>query len=211
MNRFAAYLIPYIAERRRNPGEDIISTIVGGDIDGEPISDKDAIQMCTALVLGGLDTVIAFMSFVMHHLAQNPRTRRYIREHLADTSQIVEELSRRFPVGTNARLVKSDYVFHGVQLKAGDLIAAPQILHALDERVYERSLDVDFGRNPAGYCTFGHGPHQCPGAFLAKAEVKILLEEWLPRIPDFELQPGADIHVSTGVTSGIFSLPLRWR
>lgn len=210
MGKFAAYLAPYIAERRRNPGADIISTIVGGEIDGAPITDGDATQMCTALVLGGLDTVIAFMSFVMHHLASHPGDRRYVREHLGDIDQIIEELCRRFPVGTNARLVKSDQIFHGVELKAGDLIAAPQILHSVDERVYDRPLETDFARNPAGYCTFGHGPHRCPGAYLAKAEVKILLEEWLPRIPDFELEPGADIHVSTGVTAGIFKLPLRW-
>jgi cytochrome P450 len=210
MGQFTAYLSPYIAERRLRPGPDMISTIVSSEIDGRPITDADAIQMCTALVLGGLDTVIAFMSFTMHYLAGSPVARRFILENPGKIDDVVEELCRRFPVGTNARLVTSDLLFHGVQLKAGDLISMPQILHSLDEQVYERPLEVDFARNPAGYCTFGHGPHRCPGAFLAKAEVRILLQEWLPRIPDFELEPDARIHVSTGVTAGIFRLPLRW-
>jgi cytochrome P450 len=86
----------------------------------------------------------------------------------------------------------------------------PQVLHNLDERAYERPLEVDFSRNPGGYVTFGQGVHRCPGSFLAKSEVMILLEEWLPRIPDFELAPDAKIEIATGTTSGIFNLPLRW-
>lgn len=71
-------------------------------------------------------------------------------------------------------------------------------------------MEVDFKRNSAGYVTFGQGIHHCPGSFLAKTEVTILLEEWLPRIPDFEIQPGANVTVSTGTTSGILNLPLMW-
>ena len=86
----------------------------------------------------------------------------------------------------------------------------PQILHALDDALYSNPLEVDFNRNTAGYCTFGHGVHRCPGAFLAKMEIRILIEEWLRRIPDFAIEPGASTPVMTGITSGIFNLPLRW-
>jgi cytochrome P450 len=86
----------------------------------------------------------------------------------------------------------------------------PQVLLSLDERIYPRPLQVDFSRNSGGYVTFGQGVHRCPGSYLAKTEVAILLEEWLPRIPDFEVEPGAEIAVSTGTTSGILNLPLRW-
>lgn len=210
MGRFADYLLPYIRARRQKPGSDMISTIVSGVIDERPITDDEAIQMCTALVLGGLDTVIAFMSFTMNYLARSPESRRYILENPREISNVVEELFRRFPVGTNMRLVKEDYEFHGVLLKEDDLISMPQILHSLDEHIYEKPLEIDFTRNAAGYCAFGHGVHHCPGSFLAKVEIRVLLEEWLPRIPNFELEPGAPISVSTGVTSGIFHLPLRW-
>lgn len=209
MGKFAAYLLPYIEARRGTPGDDLISSMLAGKIGDRTISDDEAIQMCTALVLAGLDTVIAFMSFAMNHLAGNPRSRRYVLDNLREINHVVEELCRRFPVGTNARLVREDYEFHGLLLKGDDLISMPQILHSLDERIYERPLEVDFRRNPGGYCTFGHGVHHCPGSFLAKLEIRILLEEWLPRIPEFELQHGTAIRVSTGVTSGIFNLPLR--
>jgi camphor 5-monooxygenase len=210
MGRFAAYLSPYIHARRAAPGADLISTIASGSIDRRPISDDESVQMCTALVLGGLDTVIAFMSFTMNFLARSPDSRRHILQKPEQMPAVIEELFRRFPVGTNMRLVNEDYEFHGVLLKGGDLISMPQILHSLDERIYATPLDVDFTRNTAGYSAFGHGVHRCPGSFLAKTEIRVLLEEWLPRIPDFSIDGDAPISVSTGVTSGIFKLPLRW-
>ena len=210
MANFANYLKPYIEERRKQPEGDLISAVAGGSIEGRPITLEEAIAMGSTLLIGGLDTVMAFMGFIMNHLAGAPEARRYIREHREKTSDIVEELFRRFPVGTNVRRVTEDLDFHGVHLAGDDLMCMPQVLLSLDERIYEHPLEVDFSRNSGGYVTFGHGVHRCPGSFLAKTEVTILLEEWLPRIPDFEVEPGTEITVSTGTTSGIFNLPLRW-
>jgi len=110
----------------------------------------------------------------------------------------------------NARLVTQDFVFHDTNLKAGDMVSMPQALYSLDETIYERPLEVDFKRNASGYVSFGHGVHRCPGAFLGKSELSIMLEEWIKRIPDFEIPPGVKTHVTSGVTSGIFNLPLHW-
>ena len=210
MAHFSGYLIPYIHQRRKTPGTDILSALVSGQIEGRDVTDDEAIQLCTSIVLGGLDTVITLMSFVMWHLAQSLSARRYLIDQPRAIGGAVEELCRRFPVGTNARLVQEDYLFHGVFLKRDDLISMPQILHALDGSIYSNPLEVDFRRNTADYCTFGHGVHRCPGAFLAKTEIRILIEEWLRRIPEFEIQPGTSPTVTTGITSGIFELPLQW-
>jgi camphor 5-monooxygenase len=210
MANFANYLKPHIEDRRLHPGEDLLSAVAGGSIDGRPITLEEAISMGSTLLIGGLDTVIAFMGFIMNYLAGAPDARAYIRQHRDKTNAVIDELFRRFPVGTNVRRVAEDIDFYGVGLKSDDLICMPQVLHSLDERVYERPMEVDFTRNAAGYVSFGHGVHRCPGSYLAKMEVAILLEEWLPRIPDFEVDSGAEITVSTGTTSGIFNLPLRW-
>jgi cytochrome P450 len=210
MRSFADYLEPLLAERRKSPESDLLSAVATGTIDGRPITSAEAIAVGTTLLIGGLDTVVAFMGFVMHHLAGHPDARSYIRTHREDMHNITEELFRRFPVGTNVRRVTEDLDFYGVNLKRDDLICMPQVLLSLDERIYPRPLQVDFSRNSGGYVTFGQGVHRCPGSYLAKTEVAILLEEWLPRIPDFEVEPGAEIAVSTGTTSGILNLPLRW-
>jgi cytochrome P450 len=207
---FGEYLVPVIAARRANPGTDAISAIVNGVIDGRPISDEEAINMCTSLIIGGLDTVLALMTFTMHYLAKDAKLRHLLVQHPERIPEAVEEFVRRFPIGVNTREVRNDIVLDGVLLKRGDLLTTPQILHAFDESEYSDPLKVDIDRATGGNSAFGHGIHRCPGSFLAKTEIKILLEEWLQRIPDFEIQPGAKITVSPGISSTIRSLPLQW-
>lgn len=210
MGHFAAYLKPYIEERRKTPGDDILSHLVTGQIDGQDVTEEDATQLCSTIVLGGLDTVITLMSFTAWHLAKNAKDRAYLSKNIDKIPAAIEEFCRRFPIGLNVRLITEDFEVGGVSVKEGDLISMPQILYSLDETIYPNPLDVDFGRSTVGYCTFGHGAHRCPGEYLAKLEMRVFLEEWLSRIPDFEIEPGARPVVTTGATTGIFNLPLRW-
>ena len=166
--------------------------------------------MCTSFVIGGLDTTLALMTFSMRHLAGDPDLRRLLAENPARIPDAVEEFCRRFPIGVNTREIRIDHELEGMSLKAGELITTPQILHAFDESEYPDPLTVDIDRNTGGNSAFGHGIHRCPGSFLAKMEVQILIEEWLKHIPEFVIEPGATIVISPGISSTIRSLPLRW-
>lgn len=207
---FAKYLIPILAERRKNPGDDLLSAIAAGEVFGRPVTDDEAVNMGTSFVIGGMDTVLALMSFTMRYLSTDADLRHLLVDQPDRIPDAVEEFVRRFPIGVNTRLIREDYELDGVLLKGGDLITTPQILHAFDEHDYPDPLKVDIDRATGGYSAFGHGIHRCPGSFLAKHELRILLEEWLPRIPDFEIEPGARIVISPGITSTIRHLPLRW-
>lgn len=95
------------------------------------------------------------------------------------------------------------------------MIMVPIGCSGIDERLYPNALDVDFDRPgiiaPNGHPThntFGNGPHKCVGAPLARAEVRIFLEEWLTRIPDFHLDPDAPVTVHMGPVPGIDRLEL---
>jgi cytochrome P450 len=210
MQRFADYLLPLLRERQANPGDDVISAIATARIDGEQISEADAANMATTLVLGGLDTVAALMSFAWDHLARDPDLQALLVAQPDRIRDAVEEVCRRFPVGTNTRVTARDTVIDAVTIKAGDLVTTPQILHALDPREYADPLRFDIDRQTGGYSSFGHGVHRCPGSFLGKTELRIALEEWLTAIPRFRIAEGARVRVSPGVTAGIFSLPLEW-
>lgn len=72
-------------------------------------------------------------------------------------------------------------------------------------------MTVDFKRADTKHLGFGKGMHQCIGAFLARTELRVFLTEWLKRIPDFELQPGAVPRVVPGKVYSMRSLPLRWK
>lgn len=210
MQRFADYLLPILRQRKDQPGPDVLSAIATADIDGRPITEEEAVNMATTLVLGGLDTVAALMSFAWNHLARDPGLQRLLVAQPERIRDAVEEICRRYPVGTNTRLCARDTEIDGVTIRAGDLVTTPQILHALDEREYADPLRFDIDRQTGGYSSFGHGVHRCPGSFLGKTELRIALEEWLAAIPEFGIAPEAKVRVSPGVTAGIFSLPLAW-
>jgi cytochrome P450 len=85
-------------------------------------------------------------------------------------------------------------------------------LTGLDERVVANPLQLDLRRHPIGsHAIFGNGPHSCPGAVLARHELTIFLQEWLRRIPDFEVTPGTVPKTTTGAVSCLTELHLSWK
>lgn len=207
---FGDYLAPYIKQRMASPGEDMLSHMVSGQIDGRPLTFYEAQQLSVQLLIAGLDTVVNFLGYMMLYLAQNPQQRQLLVDDPSLIPAATEELFRRFPLVCIGRLVKRDMVFHGVKLKAGEMILVPSPLHGTDEREHECPMAVDFKRKDVSHSTFGNGPHRCPGAHLARTEVIITIEEWLARIPEFSIAPGAEIVYKGGIVGCIEAVPLVW-
>lgn len=131
--------------------------------------------------------------FALSYLAQNNDLRRRL---VADPSLIEDallEFFRRFPLGSSSREVRRDVEWEGVQLRAGDMVMAPTIVVALDDAMNADPLAFELGRPGRRHSTFGKGSHTCPGAHLARMEMKIVLREWLARIPEFRLAPGSEL------------------
>jgi len=207
---FEDYLGGWIDRRTGGTGEDLLSRLINGRVDGRAVTRDEALKMCNLVLLAGLDTVVNFLGFAMLFLARSPAHRRQLRERPELLPAAVDELLRRYPVVCIAREVTRDMEYEGVLLKKGDMIMIPTMLHGLDERENERPLEVDFHRASADHSTFGGGVHRCAGSFLARAEIRITLEEWLSRIPDFSVAPGWDVRHAGGVVGGVEKLPLVW-
>jgi len=107
------------------------------------------------------------------------------------------------------REVARDIELDGVLLKQGDLSVAPTALCSFPKEGGDW-LAVDFDHKRIQYATFGAGAHYCMGSNLARAEIKVFLEEWLPRIPDFAIAPNAKLEVKVGAAAMMPSLPLVW-
>ncbi|TDU23327.1 cytochrome P450 [Panacagrimonas perspica] len=210
MNGLAAYLEPYLNERRGKDGEDLLSRAANADIAGRPITEAEALNAAIHILMAGLDTVSSLFSFVMLFLAQNPEHRRALVEKPELIPAASLELIRRFPVVTMARQARGDFEIEGTVFKEGDMVAIASQFFNLDPSIYERPLDVDWNRPVHKILTFGHGPHRCPGALLGRNELVIGLQEWLKHIPDFTLEKGADVTVCGGTVSKITRLPLVW-
>lgn len=209
--KLMAYGMAKVAERRANPGNDLISTIVQAEVGGQPIADFPLTGMILLLLLGGLDTVASTLGFYAQFLAAHPEHRRQLVEQPDLIPNANEELLRRYAIAILAREVKADVELGGVTLKAGDMIMVPTPMDGLDENKFADPLTVDFARvKPGANSTFGGGVHRCVGSVLARTELRIFLEEWLKRIPDFSIKPGTNPRVSARSVATITTLELVW-
>lgn len=206
-----AYLGKVFAERRANPGNDMLSHLIAGTIEGgRPLTEQELLGMGALLLAGGLDTVAGMMGFIMIHLAQHDDHRRLLAAHPEMIPNAVEELMRRHQIANIARIVVHDTVLGGVTMKEGDMVLTPTSMAGVDERRYPDPLTVDFDRVDRKSLVFGKGPHQCIGAFLARTELRVFLAEWLKRIPEFAIKLGATVETMPGRANAVHYLPLVW-
>jgi len=209
--KMLGYLSDWIAKRTAEPGDDMISAIIKGKVNGRQMTPEEIIGECSVILLGGLDTVASMMGFIANFLAGAPDIRRELVENPALIPNSIDEMMRRHGVAAPARVVAYDMEIEGVTLKEGDQIYVGSAFHGLDESRWPDALVVDLKRRPKNTQTFGGtGPHRCPGAALARAEVTIFIEEWLKRIPDFSVKPGTRAIAATGNVNGVLSLQLVW-
>jgi cytochrome P450 len=204
------YVDPIIRARRGGTGDDLITVMINAEIDGEPITHEKALGLIALLLLAGLDTVVNFLSFMMIYLARHPELVAELRGDDVKLKRSAEEMFRRFPVVSEARMVAKDQEFKGVALKRGDMILLPTALHGLDEAQNPDPWRVDIERRGMSHTTFGAGPHRCAGMHLARMEVIVTLEEWLKRIPSFGLREGARPVYHSGIVAAVDDVPFVW-
>lgn len=206
------YLDGWVRKRTAEPGDDLISQILAVQVGDRPITHDEAVSECALVLFGGLDTVAGTMSFFARFLATNPEHRRQLIDEPSLIPQAVEELLRRHSIPSVGRQLTQDVEMDGVLMKAGDRLMITVCMHGLDERAWPEPLKVDFKRNVNVHdlLAFGKGIHKCPGANLARAELRVFLEEWLKRIPDFSLKPGDPPITASGGVAGVLHLPLVW-
>ncbi|MBK9012046.1 cytochrome P450 [Novosphingobium sp.] len=210
----AGYLLGHIEQRRAaGPAEDLLSTIVHGEIEGRPLTPPEILSMSLLALVGGLDTVASQLGFVANFLAKNPGHRRELVENPRLIPTACEEFLRRFGLPNTLRELTMDYAYKGLQFRKNDLIMLPKCLYGLDERLNADPMTVDFHRKPSTikHAAFGAGPHLCPGNVLARRELMIFLEEWLPAIPDFELDPERPPVFTSGGVNSVSKLYLKWK
>jgi cytochrome P450 len=208
--KIADYLTPYLEKRRATPGIDLLSKLATGSVGDRQITFDEAMNLCSNTLFGGLDTVSVTHGFAMHFLATHPDLCRLIARDSSIIPNAVDEIFRRFAIASAGRLVQEDIEIAGVTLKKGDLVLLPTMLHGLDDRVYPDPLRFDIQRAVGATSTFGNGHHQCPGRFLARTELSITLQEWLQRIPEFDLDRSAVVRMISGQVVAIDNLALQW-
>ena len=205
------YLTALADDRIANPGDDPLSIGLQEDIGGRKMDREEVIGLATALLGGGLETVATTLAWFALHLANSPVDRRLLREEPEKIPKAIHELMRRYSIANLGRVVTHDMEFEGTSLKKGDAILVSACVQALDPVEFEDPATVNYARQDSHkHLAFGGGVHHCAGSALALSELRIFLEEWLPRIPDFRVDPDDPPIVETGLVNGLARLVLRW-
>ncbi|TCJ37019.1 cytochrome P450 [Parafrankia sp. BMG5.11] len=201
--------------RRNQPRDDWASVIVNAvDGEGNHHDWTDILNCGFLLFVAGLDTVTNTMAYIWRYLATTPSARSAFRERLDDPDAFLratEELMRINAVSNLYRRVTHDCVYKGVSLKKNDRVILPNTVANRDPAKFAEPRTIDLDRKVNVHLTFGVGPHRCVGSHLAKREIMVSMQQWLRRIPDFELAPvQPDRAVFGGSVMGFTGLKLRW-
>jgi cytochrome P450 len=132
-----------IAERKDNPGDDLVSTITKFAIEDRPLSEDEMIGMVVMLFIGGLDTVVGSLGFQFRYLAENLDQQKMLRENPELLGDAVEEMFRAFAIVTTARIATQDTEYAGITIKKGDMVTASTMLSTRDPDEFENPHELD--------------------------------------------------------------------
>jgi cytochrome P450 len=185
---FYAYMTPFIESRDGN-GDDLLSKMVKAGLTVEEILD-----ITYLFIMAGLDTVTTALSASFAYLASHPEQRRRIAEDPSLVSSAVEELLRvETPAPALSRRATSDIEVGGVMVRAGEEVFCHLGAANADLDGCPNGTEVDLSRPDNRHATFGLGVHRCLGSHLARIEVRLVIDEFHRRIPDYELAPDTDL------------------
>ncbi|CQD14086.1 cytochrome P450 143A4 Cyp143A4 [Mycobacterium lentiflavum] len=203
------YLTDVIAQRRQNPGTDMLSQVMTGD--GE-FSDLELLGMSHLLILAGLDTVTAAIGYAIYELARRPQLRDMLRDNPRQTRVFIEEIVRLEPSAPVAPRVTTEFVeIGGMTLPPGTSVRLCMAAINRDGTDSVSTDDIVMDGKVHRHWGFGGGPHRCLGSHLARIELTVIVAEWLKQIPDFDVPPDYTPEIRfPSKTFALKALPLSW-
>jgi len=203
-----AFMDAQIEDHIAHPRDDLTSFLLEAEIDGHKLPVEQVRGTMVLLMIAGIDTTWSAIGASLWHLAQHPEDRRRLATEPGLMDTALEELLRAYAPVTMARLVATDFDFHGHPFKEGDWLLLPFPAANRDPAVFENPGQVRLDRARNRHAAFGLGRHRCLGSNLARMELRVALEEWLARYPDFELSDPDAVTWSAGQVRGPRTLPV---
>ena len=197
-----------IEDHIAHPRDDLTSFLLEAEIDGHKLPVEQVRGTMVLLMIAGIDTTWSAIGASLWHLAQHPEDRRRLATEPGLMDTAIEELLRAYAPVTMARLVATDFDFHGHPFQEGDWLLLPFPAANRDPAVFENPGQVRLDRARNRHAAFGLGRHRCLGSNLARMELRVALEEWLARYPDFELSDPNAVTWSAGQVRGPRTLPV---
>lgn len=199
--------------RRREPKDDLVTRLVFAEVDGDSLTDAEYTNFFQLLVFAGNETTRSAIGQGLLALMQHPEEQERLHAEPGLIPTAVEEILRwATPVLYFRRTATREAELRGVRIREGDKVVMWYVSANFDEEVFEDPYRFDVGRRaPRESTSFGGGgPHYCLGAWLARLELRVLLEEIVRRGLRFELA-GEPVRIRTNFVNGLHHLPARVR
>jgi cytochrome P450 len=202
------YLWDRIQEHKQNPKDDLITYLLNAEVDGQPVPETHVLGTSFLLLLAGIDTTWSSIGSALWHLAQHPEHRARLVAEPGLIPTAVEELLRAYSPVTMARYVAEDTEYNGCKFAEGERILMNFPAANRDPEKFPDPDEVIIDRAVNPHIAFGVGIHRCAGSNLARMEMRVSIEEWLKRIPDFQLEDPDAVTWAGGQVRGPRSMPV---
>ncbi|WP_248958455.1 cytochrome P450 [Sphaerisporangium perillae] len=209
MGKLFDYLLAQIRDHLDHPREDLTTYLINAELYGHKLDPSHVAGTMALLLIAGIDTTWSAIGASLWHLAKTPHDRERLVAEPELLPTAMEEFLRAYAPVTMARLVKEDMHWNGVEMKADDWILLSFPAANRDPQQFDRADEVVIDRQVNRHAAFGLGIHRCVGSHLARMELRVALDVWLERIPDFSLADPAAVTWAAGQVRGPRTLPLR--
>ena len=199
-----------VTERRRNPRNDAISTLIEAEVAGEKLDDYKVVGVCFLLLVAGIDTTWSSISASLLHFATHPQDQARLRAEPELLPMAVEEMLRFYSPVTMGRKVMEPVEVGGVDMKPGDKVLLNFPGANRDPAAFEKPDEVILDRKRNRHMAFGLGIHRCAGSNLARMEMQVALRTWFERIGPFELVDPDAVTWAGGQVRGPRTVPVRF-
>jgi cytochrome P450 len=201
-----------IADLLRSPGDDLLSTLLRAEVDGDRLSEVDLDNFFSILVVAGNETTRIAIAQGVLAFCEHPEQWQRLRSDPGLLGSATEEVLRwTCPTHFMRRTATADTCLGGTRIRAGDKVVLWYVSGNRDETEFPSPDVFDVARNPNRHLSFGRGgPHLCLGAHLARLEVRIALGALARRVVSFELA-GPPRRIRSNFTNGLRELPVRVR
>lgn len=209
-NEILLYFSDLARQRRGDPGDDVISVLANGRIDGEPLTEDEIVFNCYSLILGADESSRMSSIGGILALAQNPAQWRAFKDGDVGLDSAVEEVLRwTTPAMHFGRTVIAETELGDKRLAEGDVVTLWNSSANFDEAVFPDPLRFDLARTPNKHLAFGYGPHFCLGAFLGRSHVGAVLEAVRSMVAEIELI-GEPTRLYSNFVYGYSRFPVRF-
>jgi len=201
---FNEYLLDAIAQRRKSPGDDLISgLILAQEQNDKSLTDREILGVLGQLVIAGFETSAGGISFTLYKLCHDRDLLARVSNDLALVPKVVEESLRRLtPARGILRQAKEDVEIRGHRIPKGSKLFLMVQSANNDDMVFRCPERFDIDRDAIEMrksIHFGVGPHTCIGQWVARLDMKVAIETVLTRLPNLRVVPGQDIRVQQGM------------